>query len=147
MAKAIKNYTSSVSPFVSIGEIQAALASHGATKVMVDYDGGNPVAVTFALPDARYGFQCFRLPAGVDGTIRVFKSQGVKADRMQAERTAWRNIRDWVLAQLALVESCDVPVDQVFFPYISDNTGKTLYDSYVSGKLLPEGNTGGNKSL
>lgn len=58
MAKAIKNYTSSVSPFVSIGEIQAALASHGATKVMVDYDGGNPVAVTFALPASteRYAY-------------------------------------------------------------------------------------------
>lgn len=136
---AIKNYTSSVSAFVSVGEIQAALATHGATKIMIDYDAGAPAAVTFALPDARHGLQGFRLPAAVDGTLRVFKAQGVKADPKQAERTAWRNIRDWVLAQLALVESCDVPMDQVFLPYLTDNTGRTLYDTYAAGNLLPGG--------
>ena len=50
--------------------------------------------------------------------------------------TAWRNVRDWILAQMALVESCDVPVDQVFLPYLSDNTGRTLYEVYQSGRLL-----------
>lgn len=136
---AIKNYTSNVSPFVSIGEIQAALATHGATKVMIDYEAGVPCAVTFALPDARFGLRGFRLPAVIDGVMRVFKTQGVKADRQQAERTAWRNIRDWVLAQLALVESCDVPMDQVFLPYLADVNGKTLYDAYTAGQLLPGG--------
>ena len=38
---AIKNYTSSVDVYVSIGEIQAALAKAGATKIMVDYDSTN----------------------------------------------------------------------------------------------------------
>lgn len=136
---AIKNYTSNVSPFVSIGEIQSALAKHGATKVMIDYEAGVPRAVTFVLPDARLGLRGFRLPAVINGVMRVFKSQGVKADRHQAERTAWRNIRDWVLAQLALVESCDVPMDQVFLPYLADINGNTLYDAYTAGKLLPSG--------
>ena len=136
---AIKNYTSSVSAFVSVGEIQAALAAHGATKIMIDYEAGAPVAVTFALADARHGLQGFRLPAAVEGTLQVFKAQGVKTDQKQAERTAWRNIRDWVLAQLALVESCDVPMDQVFLPYLTDNTGRTLYDAYAAGNLLPGG--------
>ena len=140
---AIKNYTSNVSPFVSIGEIQNALASHGASKIMVDYDGGKAIAIAFALPDARHGIQGFKLPAAVDGTFRVFKEQGVKADRAQAERTAWRNIRDWVLAQIALVESCDVPLDQVFLPYLTDNTGQTLYEAYASGRFLPGGDNNG----
>lgn len=132
---AIKNYTSGVDIYASLGEIQGALARAGATKIMVDYESGKPTAVTFAIETAA-GARGFRIPAAVDGTLRVFAAQKVKADRAQAERTAWRNIRDWVLAQLALVESCDVHVDQVFLPYLVNKEGKTLYEIYASGQLL-----------
>lgn len=37
---AIKNYTTKVDVYTSIGEIQGALARHGATKIMIDYDNG-----------------------------------------------------------------------------------------------------------
>ena len=50
--------------------------------------------------------------------------------------TAWRNARDWVLAQLALVECCDVPVEQVFLPYLTNRDGQTLYEAYSSGTLM-----------
>lgn len=39
---AIKNYTTKVDAYTSIGEIQGALARHGATKIMIDYDNGKP---------------------------------------------------------------------------------------------------------
>ena len=120
-----------------LGEIQGALARAGATKIMVDYESGKPTAVTFAIETAA-GMRGFRLPAAVDGTLRVFTAQRIKADRDQAERTAWRNIRDWVLAQLALVESCDIAVDEVFFPYLTDKSGKTLYQVYAAGQLMLE---------
>lgn len=132
---AIKNYTTKIDAYTSIGEIQGALARHGATKVMIDYDNGKPVAITFALPGAR-GLRGFTLPAAVDGTLRVFQRQRIKADREQAEKTAWRNVRDWVLAQVALVESCDVQMDEVFLPYPSDRYGTTLYQLYADGQLL-----------
>ena len=35
---AIKNYTTEVEVYKSLGEIQGALAGHGARKVMVDYN-------------------------------------------------------------------------------------------------------------
>ena len=113
---AIKNYTTKVDAYTSIGEIQGALARHGATKIMIDYDG-------------------FRLPAAVDGTLRVFAAQKIKADREQAEMTAWRNVRDWVLAQMALIESCDVPMQQIFLPYMADDRGRTVYELYAAGQL------------
>lgn len=134
---AIKNYTSSVDVFTSLGEIQGALARAGAVKIMVDYEGGSPVAVTFGIETAA-GPRGFRLPAAVDGTLRVFARQKIKADREQAKRTAWRNVRDWVLAQIALVESCDAAMDEVFLPYLADREGRTLYQLYSSGKLLLE---------
>lgn len=132
---AIKNYTSTKSTYESIGEIQACLAAHGATKIMIDYEDGKPMAVTFALVGAQ-GASCFYLSSPVEGTMRVFQKQKVKGDREQAERTAWRNVRDWVLAQMALVESCDVPVEQVFLPYLANAEGKTLYQAYSEGNLL-----------
>lgn len=96
---AIKNYTTKVDVYTSIGEIQGALARHGATKIMIDYDNGKPQAIAFGI-DTPVGPRGFRLPAAVDGTLRVFAAQKIKADREQAEMTAWRNVRDWVLAQM-----------------------------------------------
>ena len=132
----IKNYTTKVDVFTSVGEIQGALARSGASKIMVDYKNGKPTAVTFAI-NTPNGIRGFSMPAAVEGTLRVFQRQKVKAERDQAERTAWRNIRDWVLAQVALVDSCDVPMEQVFLPYLTDNKGQTLYEAYTRGKLLP----------
>lgn len=137
---AIKNYTSEVDVYKSLGEIQGALASHGARKIMVDYDEqGQPGCVTFALqtPD---GMRGFRLPANVEGVRAVFARQKVKAAAGQAERTAWRNLRDWVLAQMAIVEAGQVEAEQVFLPYLTDNRGRTLYEAYRAGQLgLPPG--------
>jgi len=79
------------------------------------------------------------LPANIEGVLKVFAKQKVKADREQAERTAWRNIRDWVLAQMAFVEAGNVEVDEVFLPYLTDGKGKTLYQVYKDGQLLLEG--------
>ena len=39
---AIKNYTTTVEVHKSLGEIQGALAGHGARKIMVDYDSAGP---------------------------------------------------------------------------------------------------------
>ena len=135
MTMAIKNYTSTVEVYQSLGEIQGALASHGARKIMVDYDeDGQPDGVAFALqtPDGVCGF-C--LPANVEGVRAVFVQQKLKATDGQAERTAWRNLRDWVLAQMAIIEAGQVEVEQVFLPYLTDRQGRTLYEAYKSGRL------------
>ena len=111
---AIKNYTTSVDVYKSLGEIQAALASHGARKIMVDYDGaGKPTGVTFGMetPDGPRGFL---FPANVEGVRAVFPQQKVKDTAGQAERTAWRNVRDWVMAQMAIIEAGQVDIEEFF---------------------------------
>lgn len=132
----IKNYTTKVDVYQSLGEIQGALAKNGARKIMIDYDeNGNPVGVTFGI-NTPQGSLGFLLPANIEGVLRVFAKQKIKTDRAQAERTAWRNIRDWVLAQMAFVEAGNVEVDEVFLPYLTDGKGRTLYQVYQSGQLL-----------
>lgn len=141
----IKNYTSGVGVGQSLGEIQDALARGGASKIMIDYAGGMPVALTFALPtpDGPRGFQ---LPANMPGVAAAFARQNVKADAEQIKRTAWRNIRDWVLAQMAFIEAGNVDMAEVFLPYLTDGRGRTLYQIYQSGglALLASGKGDGN---
>lgn len=132
---AIKNYTTTIDVYKSLGEIQGALASHGARKIMVDYDAaGQPVGVMFGIetPDGPRGFS---LPANVEGVRAVFTRQKVKASPGQAERTAWRNVRDWIMAQMAIIEAGQVQMDEVFLPYLTDGKGRTLYQLYQGGQL------------
>jgi hypothetical protein len=134
----IKNYTSNVDSYTSLGELQGALARGGATRILINYDGGKPIGVMFSLQNER-GIMNFALPANVEGVLEVFRNQKVSANRDQAERTAWRNIRDWVLAQMAFIESGAVKMDEVFLPYLTDGN-RTIYQLYKSGQLLlPEG--------
>ena len=132
---AIKNYTTTIDVYKSLGEIQGALASHGARKIMVDYDeAGQPVGVAFGV-ETPAGQRGFLLPANVGGVRAAFEKQKVKAAPEQAERTAWRNIRDWIMAQMAIIEAGQVEMEEVFFPYLTDRNGKTLYQLYQGGQL------------
>ena len=133
---AIKNYTTTKHPLESIGEIQAALAKGGAKKVMIDYDEkGEQKGLAFAIETER-GFMGFQLPANVGGVCEVFKRQKIKADMEQAKKTAWRNVRDWVLAQMAFIEAGNATLQEAFLPYLTNKEGQTLYQVYVSGRLL-----------
>ena len=102
---------------------------------MVDYDrAGNPTGVTFGI-ETPEGPRGFLLPANVEGVQAVFARQKVKAAPGQAERTAWRNVRDWIMAQMAIVEAGQVQLDEVFLPYLTDGKGRTLYQLYQGGYL------------
>ena len=70
------------------------------------------------------------------------QKQKVKASPGQAERTAWRNVRDWVLAQMAIIEAGMVDIQEVFLPYMTNSQGQTLYQLYAQGCLrLTNGGT------
>ena len=71
----------------------------------------------------------------MDGVRAVFARQKVKAAPGQAERTAWRNVQNWIMAQMAIVEAGQVQIDEVFLPYLTDGRGRTLYQLYQGGKL------------
>ena len=134
----IKNYTTKIGVGQSLGEIQDALARNGAQKIMIDYEGGIPISLTFAF-STKNGLQGFQLPANMAGVAKAFEGQKVRADKEQVMRTAWRNIRDWIMAQMAFIEAGNVQTDEVFLPYLS-NGKRTLYEVYQSGQLLlPEG--------
>lgn len=135
---AIKNYTSEVNVHKSLAEVQGALAEHGAKRIMIEYDEkGQPNGVMFQI-ETPVGFRSFVLPANADGVRAVMAKQKVKVADGQAERTAWRNVRDWVLAQMAIIEAGMVQMDEVFLPYMTDGHGRTVYQLYQGGTLALE---------
>jgi hypothetical protein len=58
----------------------------------------------------------------------------------QAYRVAWRNILDWVQAQMALLDIGMAKMEEVFLPYVVNREGKTLFEHYEQhGFALPSG--------
>lgn len=130
------NYTTKVDVYTTIGAIQGCLVKHGARKIMQDYDAeGRPQALMFAI-DTQFGMRGIKLPANVDAVHKVLAKQKVKCDREQAERVAWRILKDWVEAQMAILESEMVQMDEIFLPYMIGKDNQTAYELYANNQLL-----------
>jgi hypothetical protein len=86
----------------------------------------------------------FSLPVNWQKFQAVLKNDRERRwnDEDYVYRVAWRNIRDWVLAQMALYETQIVELPQVFLPFATTKNGKTLYDQVNDSQfLLGEGNS------
>lgn len=138
---AIKNYTTSISAEKTISEISSALVKAGANKIMVDYADGLAVALTFQLVH-KGKTVFFQLPCNWEGVYNRLKNdskvpRSKKTDE-QALRTAWRIIKDWIEAQLAIIEAELVDTAEVFLPYALTSTGTTIYQALEQNQLLLE---------
>ena len=54
----------------------------------------------------------------------------------QAYRTAWANIRDWLDAQMALIQTQQVKIEEVFLPYMAVGKEKTLFQQMEERQFL-----------
>ena len=133
------NYTTKVDVYATLGAIQGQLVKHGAKKIMQDYDDNGHITALAFMVDTPAGPRGIRLPANVDAVHAVLIRQKVKCDREQAERVAWRIVKDWVEAQMAILESEMVQMDEVFLPYMINDAGLTVFESYRKNYLLPGG--------
>ena len=131
------NYTTKVDVYATIGAIQGVLVKHGAKKIMQDYDDEGHVQALAFMVETPAGPRGIRLPANVEAVQCVLAKQKVKADREQAERVAWRILKDWIEAQMAILESEMVQMDEIFLPYmIVNNAGQTLFERYRDNQLM-----------
>lgn len=99
------------------------------------------MALAFMI-DTPVGQRGIRLPANVDAVQKVLTRQKVKCDREQAERVAWRIVKDWVEAQMAILESEMVQMDEIFLPYMVNDRGQTVFAAYRDNQLRLEGHDG-----
>ena len=131
------NYTTSIAVEKTAGEIMKLLTRAGAIQMLTDYTNGELSAIAFALPSVRGGANTYRLPVDpkpVEAVLRKQKVERRYQSPEQAARVAWRITKDWIEAQLAIIETQMVSADQVFLPYML-NGGRTLYEWYVDQQL------------
>ena len=136
---AILNYTTSIASEKSIAEIQKCLVKHGAHKIVTDYKDGAPCAVTFCLT-LNENMIGFALPANYTGVLNAMRKDRKiprsKCTEEQAQKVAWRIIKDWVEAQMAIVEAQLADITEVFLPYAITKSGNTLYKEIQSNGML-----------
>jgi len=139
----ILNYTTTVPAARTIGQIQGELAAHGAKAVMMEYgEKGRIVALAFQV-EGPAGPLSIKLPVDFDATLRVMQQDRVPRRYLtedHAYRVAWRVLKDWVEAQMALLETEMVKMEQIFLPYIIAGDGRTVYEIMAATKFqLTEG--------
>ncbi len=142
----IKNYTTGIAEDKTVGEIMGLLAGKGARSIKIDYDDKNrPSAISFMISIQDWPVP-FKLPCNFEGVFKAMAgeySQWQAKNRFernpeskaQARRVAWRIIKDWVAAQMALIEADQASLAQVFLPYAvvnqNGNAGLTMFDQFM----------------
>lgn len=149
------NYTTKIDADKTASEIARCLSLHGATAILTEYNKEEQyiekISFQIQMGEQKVGF---KLPVDwkpvyevmAKGKKFMWGQQGDRQKselRLQAVRTAWRIVKDWVEAQMALVETNMVTVGEVFLPYATMRDGRTLSETVAQNPsfLLGDGNS------
>lgn len=144
MSAAPTKYSTTIAATKTCAEMQDMLVRNGARRIMVEYEDGFPCGLVFSL-DTPHGERGFTLPVDI---VRMQKmlvrlgndrklgklTRSTWSSKEHAARVAWRIMKDWLGAQLALIQSNMVDMDQVMLPYMSYD-GRTLYETWKDNEL------------
>lgn len=131
----IANKTTSVSAERTVSEIQKMLALAKASAVMLEFEEGQPSGIAFNITCNGTEIS-FRLPCNWKGVLEAMKREKTPQRLLtkdQAKRVSWRITRDWLRAQLSLVESGKSTIQEVMLPWAITNDGSTVGTRLLSG--------------
>ena len=139
------NYTTSIESSKTINEIMGILSKNGAKAVLIDYDDDGSVSgLSFKIHSSQGNELGIKLPVNYQAVLKILERQGVVwrlRTKEQALRVAWRILKHWVEAQMAILQVEMVTLEQIFLPYFITPSGKTLYEAMVDSRFqLPQGN-------
>lgn len=137
---AILNYTTKIDAWKTVNEIQKILSQNNVTHSSIKNEGSFPVALSFTINLNGHPLN-FLLPCNHEGVLRCFKKDkkvpNGSRNSEQALRTAWRIVKDWVEAQMAIIQSEQATIEQVFLPYlIINSSGETLSNKMLNNNGL-----------
>lgn len=142
---AILNYTTTVDAFKTVSEIEYILMKHRARSIMKNYEGEAITGLSFLI-DTGVQQIPVRMPVKVDECLKVLKKEKrenprkqIRDTREQAERVAWRILKDWIEAQMALLDIEMVRFEEIFLPYIEVPGGQTIYERLEEKQFLLNG--------
>jgi hypothetical protein len=138
--------TTKIDPSQTVGQIQQILGEYGASAILMEYDGGNVSGMMFKLLVEDLEIP-FRLPCRWEAIRDILQSRKRRGSRgrpqkidpaIQARRIAWRQILRWVEAQLALVDTGMVKMQEIFMPYLLIGQKETLFEKFEQTKYQIE---------
>ncbi len=133
----ILNYTTAISTEKTAAEIQKKLSVSKAQAVMSEYDDNAVMSAMSFRIMTPHGMILFRLPANTDGVYQSLVNSDKVPRKLktkeQAAKVAWRILKDWVEAQLAIVDAEMADITEVFLPYAQGQDGKTIYQALKQG--------------
>lgn len=142
---AILNYTTTIDAFKTVSEIEFILMKHEAKSIQKDYENGRIVSLSFVVDNGRMLFPV-RMPAKVEQCYQAMKKEKAKSPNKriivtmeQAEKVSWRILKDWVEAQMALLDIEMAKLEEIFMPYIIDRSGQTLFEKLKRQQFYLEG--------
>lgn len=136
------NYTTKIPAAQTVGECQHILAQVGASAVAVLYQDKGPSGLEFRL-DTPHGRRDFTLPVDVTAMQAVLqkaeragefaslrKAAASWTSREHAANVAWRVVKDWLEANLALIAAQMATLSEVMLPYLHVDDERTLWQAY-----------------
>jgi hypothetical protein len=131
------NYTTSIDPGTTAAECLAILAKHGASAVAIQFNcERQPDGISFVI-ETPYGERAFTLPVNVAGTQKALQAAYGKrlVERRHttpehARRVAWRVMKAWIEAQLALIEAGLADLAEIMLPWMKVDGELTMWDAY-----------------
>lgn len=131
----ILSYTTTVAVERTVSQLQRLLVKAGARGIAYTYDDAGVMTGMSFVVRAAYGDQAYSLPANVDQVRAVLLRQRVPkrfSTVDHAARVAWRIVLAWITAQLALIDTETVGLDQIMLPFAHANAqGTTMYELFV----------------
>ena len=161
MAARPLNYTTKIPAAQTVGECTTILAQAGASSVATHFEDGRPSGLSFALKTP-HGLRNFTLPVDVAAMQAVLvkaerngmfaqTGKGTRShtgkdtftSREHAANVAWRVVKDWLEANLALIAAQMATLSEVMLPYLHVGEDKTLWQAYrereETAALMPGG--------
>ena len=134
------NFTTKVKAAKTINNVTQILVGGGARQIMSEFDDkGVASGISFSI-STPLGMRGFTLPVNAKPIYHLLQEDDNPTIRPNmrtmehAHDVAWRIIKDWLEAQMALVETEMVTFEQVMLPYMRSVDGSTFYDEYLSGR-------------
>lgn len=137
---ALLNYTTKIDADKTAGEIAKLLSMAGAKAVLTEYNEQDSFVESLSFK-MRVGEQDigFRLPCDWRPVLEILENdrrvRPFYCTREQAVKVAWRIVKDWIEAQLAIIETKMVKTEEVFLPYAITADGRTLAERAAVGEL------------
>lgn len=135
----ILNYTTKVPVDRTLAEIQKILMKIGVRGVLTQYDQSGCITSLSFQTEFNGQLLAFKLPCNWEVVLKILEREKVaprERTKEQAMRVAWRIMKDWIEAQVALIQTEMVKTEQVFLPYIVTQSGQTLYENFVDNPHL-----------